>query len=92
MAVSERREELWHRWWFWAIPVAWAATGLVLAAEEFRLAGWSSTGDLLDVVRLAIYWFWCRLAWECAGNAGNPFWTLLSKGALAGGLVVTVLT
>ena len=48
-------------------------------------------GDLLDVLRRAVYWFWCRLAWRCAGNAGNPLWALLTKAALATSLTVTVL-
>jgi hypothetical protein len=72
--------------------VAWTTTALVLAAEELRLAGHPSWGDLCDIARLAVYWFWCRLAWRCAGNAGNLLWTLLAKAALGAGLVATVLT
>jgi hypothetical protein len=84
--------ELWKIWWLWGIPVAWIAIVLVLAAEHLRIAGHASAGDLLDIARLAVYWYWCRLAWKCSGNVGNPVWTLLSKGALAAGLFVTVLT
>ncbi len=84
--------ELWRIWWLLGIPVGLAASALVLAAEELRLAGHAGTGNLLDIARLAVYWFWCRLAWRCSGNVGNPVWAVLSKGALAAGLVVTVLT
>jgi hypothetical protein len=87
-----RRDELWKVWWLWGIPLAWLTTALVLGAEQLRLAGWPVGGDFLDVVRLAVYWFWCRLAWQCAGNVGNPLWTPLSRAALAAGLVATVLT
>jgi len=86
-----RGEKLWRAWWLWGIPAAWAASALVIAAEKSRVAGFHATGDLLDVVRLAVYWYWCRLAWKCSGNVGNPLWTLLSKAALAAGLAVTVL-
>jgi hypothetical protein len=88
MAGSEH----WKIWWLWGIPVAWSASALLLAAEELRLSGLPAAGDLLDVVRLAVYWFWCRLAWHASGNVGNPFRTLLAKAALSSGLVVTVLT
>jgi len=84
--------ELWKVWWLWGIPVAWITSALVLAAEEVRIAGFPGTGNLLDIARLAVYWYWCRLAWRCSGNVGNAVWTFLSKGTLATGLLVTVLT
>ena len=74
------------------MPAAWATSALVLGAEFAREAGLHGTGNLLDVARLAVYWYWCRLAWRCSGNVGNPLWTLLSKAALAAGLVATALT
>jgi len=86
-----RPDLLWKVWWLWGIPLAWLTTVLILGAEEFRLNGVPVAGDLLDVLRLAVYWFWCRLAWRAAGNVGNPLWTLLTKAALAAGLVATVL-
>ena len=43
------------------------------------------------MARLAVYWYWCRLAWKCSGNVDNPFWTPLSKAALAAGFAVNVL-
>jgi len=64
----------------------------VLGAEELRGAEWHGTGNLLDIARLAVYWYWCRLAWKCSQNVDNPVWTPLSKTALAAGLVATVLT
>ena len=79
-------------WWLWGIPAAWATSALVLSAEFLRQSGVHAGGDLCDVARLAIYWFWCRLAWQCSDNVGNPLWKLLSKTALAAGLVATVLT
>jgi hypothetical protein len=85
-------EQAWKVWWLWGPPLAWLTTVLILGAEEFRLNGMPVAGNLLDVLRLAVYWFWCRLAWRCAGNAGNPLWTLLTRAALAAGLVATVLT
>jgi hypothetical protein len=84
-------EKLWKVWWLWGVPVAWITSALVLLAEELRMAGLHSAGNLLDVAKLAVYWYWCRLAWRCSGNVGNPVWTFLSKGALAVGLGVTVL-
>jgi len=86
------REKLWKVWWLWGIPVAWATTALVLAAEFVREAGLHAWGDLCDVLRLAIYWFWCRLAWQCSTNVNSPVWTVISRFALAGGLVATVLS
>jgi len=86
------REKLWKVWWLWGIPFAWITTLLVLAAEHFRLDGLHFAGDLLDIARLAVYWFWCRLAWQCSANVANPLWTPLSRAALAAGLVITVLS
>ena len=81
-----------RRIWLCGIPLAWLVTALILGAEYFRLHEMPVGGDLLDVLRLAVYWFWCRLAWQCAGNVSDPLWTPLSKAALAAGLVATVLT
>ena len=84
--------ESWKTWWLWGIPVAWIASALLLAAEGFRVSGLPAAGDLLDVVRLAVYWYWCRLAWRGSGKFGNTLWAFLSRAALSAGLVVTVLT
>jgi hypothetical protein len=88
MAGSEH----WKIWWLWGMPVAWGASALLLAAEGLRNSGLPATADLLDIVRLAVYWFWCRLAWHCAGNLGSRLPAFFSKTALSAGLVVTVLT
>lgn len=83
--------ELWKIWWLWGIPVAWIATALLLGAEHSRLEGRPAVGDALDIARLAVYWFWCRLAWRCSGNVGNPLWTPLTKAALGAGCVAHFL-
>jgi hypothetical protein len=83
-------EKLWKVWWKWGVPVAWITSALVIAAEESRLAALPSLGDLLDILRIAVYWFWCRLAWRCSASATHRAWEILSKGALAAGFVATV--
>lgn len=83
--------ELWKVWWLWGIPVAWIATALLLGAEQFRLNGWSPAGDLLDIVRLAVYWFWCRAAWLSSRKVVNPLWTPLARTALGTGGVAHIL-
>ncbi|MBC7802959.1 MAG: hypothetical protein H7Y16_03700 [Candidatus Parcubacteria bacterium] len=77
-------------WWLWGIPVAWITSALLLGAEEFRITGLHGWGNLLDCARLAVYWFWCRMAWKLSASARRPVWNLLSKAALAAGFVVTV--
>lgn len=83
------RSRLWRIWWLWGMPVGWLTVAMVIAAEEFRLAGWAPAGDLLDVLRLAVYWGWCRLAWIASGAA---HWLAAAAGraALAAGFVATV--
>jgi hypothetical protein len=95
MAVSElsgASQELWKVWWLWGIPLALITSALVLGGETAREARLHSLGNLLDVVRLALYWFWCRMAWKCSANVDHPAWNVLSKGALAAGFVATVFT
>ena len=86
-----RSEKLWRVWWMWGMPVAWAASGLVLAAEFARNAGSPAWGDALDVVRLALYWWWMRIAWSCSGNVANPVWSPVSRAILILGLSANVL-
>ena len=92
-AGTSRRSRLFfgQRIWLWSIPLAWLTTALILGAEYFRLNAMPIAGDLLDVLRLGAYWFWCRLAWQSAGDFGNPLSALLSKAALAAGFVFTIL-
>jgi hypothetical protein len=85
-------EKLWRVWWLWGIPVAWLASALIVVAESARNTGYPGGGDVLDIARLALYWWWMRLAWKCARNVENPFWTYASRALLALGLVVNVLT
>ena len=83
-------ENAWKVWWLWGVPVAWIASALVVAAEQGRIAGLNVLADLLDVARLAVYWFWCRLAWRSSGHALHPAWRLLGRGVLAAGFVLNV--
>ena len=84
-------EKLWRVWWLWGIPTAWIASALILLAESARGAGHHSLGGLLDLARLAAYWFWLRLAWQRSDNVDNRLWTALARVALAAGLVVNAL-
>lgn len=88
---SGSADRLWKIWWLWGIPVGWLTIALVIAAEEFREAGWMAAGDFLDVARLSVYWGWCRLAWIASGNASITA-RLAARAALAAGFAATVLT
>jgi hypothetical protein len=84
-------EKLWRVWWLWGIPAAWLASALILFAEAARQAGHPGWGDLLDVVRLAVYWYWMRLAWKASRNVDNRVWTPLARAAMAGGFIANFL-
>jgi hypothetical protein len=84
-------EQLWRVWWLAGIPVAWLTTGLVLLAESLRSTGFDGWGDALDVARLLLYFAWFRLAWRCSRNVERRAWTRLAQGALAAGLVLSVM-
>jgi hypothetical protein len=59
--------------------------GLVLLAEAARLEGAATQGDVLDVLRLAVYWAWGWAVWRSARNVERPLWTPLARlGVLAG--------
>ena len=88
----DARDRLWKVWWLWGIPLAWATSALILLAEYLRQRGLHAAGDFCDVARLAVYWFWCRETWRASTKVSSPVWTALSRLALAGGLVVTVLS
>jgi hypothetical protein len=79
--------KLWKIWWLWGIPVGWVASAMIVSAELIRSAGYWGYGDLLDVMRLLVYYAWARLAWRCSHNVENPRWTLVSRLALGAGLV-----
>jgi hypothetical protein len=87
----DRGAPLWKVWWLYGTPLVCAAAALVFLAEELRLAYRPAWADLLDAVRLAVFWLWCWLAWICAGNVAQRVWTPLARAALAAGLVVMVV-
>jgi hypothetical protein len=84
-------QKLWQVWWLWGMPMAWAASALLIGAELARNAGQHSWGNLQDIARLALYWWWMRIAWACSGNVVNPLWSPLSRAALLLGLTANVL-
>jgi hypothetical protein len=55
----------------------------VLIAEEARDAGASVQGDLLDVLRLAVYWAWGWAVWKASRNVQHPLWAALLLGVVA---------
>jgi hypothetical protein len=64
---------------------------LVLIAEEARDAGSSVQGDLLDVLRLGVYWAWGWAVWQSARNVARPLWTPLARAAVVAGLALMIL-
>jgi len=84
-------EKLWRVWWLWGIPTAWIASALILVAESARSAGYHGLGAVLDLLRLAIYWYWLRLTWKRSGNVDNHIWTSAARGALIAGLVLNAI-
>ena len=84
-------EKLWKIWWLWGIPVGWTASAFILFAEILRTAGHPGWADLLDVIRLLIYFGWARLAWRCSHNVSDGRWTLASRIALGAGCVPMVM-
>lgn len=87
----DRGTPLWKVWWVYGTPVACAMAVLLVVAEELRLEFKPAWADLVDVVRLAVFWLWCWLAWICARNVDRRIWTPLARAALAAGLVVMVI-
>ncbi len=79
--------KLWKVWWLWGIPVGWTASGLLIFSEIARNAGYWGCGDLLDVVRLLVYFSWARFAWRCSHYVRDRRWTPVSRFALGAGLV-----
>ena len=86
-------ERLWKVWWLAGIPVAWATSALVLAAEDLRSLGpWAwGWGDALDAARLLVYLAWFRLAWRCSRNVQGAAWTPRARAALAAGLFASAM-
>ena len=90
-AAQARAEPLWKIWWLWGIPVGWATSGMMIFAEFIRDAGYWGCGNLIDVVRLLVYFCWARLAWRCSHNVINQSWTPVSRFALGAGFVAMVM-
>ncbi|HJS76773.1 MAG TPA: hypothetical protein VJ778_05145 [Burkholderiales bacterium] len=56
-----------------------------MLAEAVRLEGSAVQGDLLDLLRLGVYWAWGWAVWKSARNVERPLWTPLARvGVLAG--------
>ena len=69
----------------WGGAAACAIAGLVVLAEAVRLEGSAVQGDLLDLLRLGVYWAWGWAVWKSARNVERPLWTPLARvGVLAG--------
>jgi hypothetical protein len=51
----------------------------VLLAEEARLAGSPVWGDLLDVVRLGLYWVWAWAVWKAAPRVRRRLWRAVAR-------------
>ena len=86
-AARAGAERLWKIWWLWGIPVGWATSGMIVFAEFIRAAGYWGGGDLVDVIRLLVYYSWARLAWRCSHNVRDRRWTPVSRFALGAGFV-----
>ena len=78
---------LWQVWWLYGIPVGLVAAAMFAIADNAREAGQAYWGDLLDVARLAVYWFWFRLVWKYSRNVGLRVWTLMARAGAVAGLV-----
>jgi hypothetical protein len=61
-------------------------------ADNAREAGQAYWGDLLDIARLAVYWFWFRLVWKYSRNVGLRVWTLMARATAVAGLVAMALS
>ena len=64
---------------------------MLFFAEELRLEFRPGWADLLDVLRIALFWLWCSAAWLCARNVKRRIWTPLARVTLAAGLVFMVV-
>jgi len=84
-------ERLWKVWWFLGIPLAGAASALLISADALRETGSHGWATALDLARLALYWFWFRLTWRCSRNVSHAWWTAAVRAALLAGLVLTAL-
>ena len=63
----------------------------MLLAEDVRIEGESTQGDLLDILRLAVYWAWGWAVWKSARNVERPIWTPLARFGVLAGLALMFL-
>ncbi len=83
---------LWKLWWLGGVPLAASLFALSAFAESAWIAGEPGLADSYAILRLALYWFWFRAAWQSAPNVSRWVWTPLARIVLAAGLVAVVLT
>jgi len=83
---------LWQVWWLYGIPVGLVAAAMFAIADNAREAGQTHWGDLLDIARLGVYWFWFRLVWRYSRNVGLRVWTITARAAAVAGLVAMALS
>ena len=84
--------KLWQVWWLYGIPVGLVAAAMLVVSESAREAGQAHWGDLLDIARLAVYWFWFRLVWKYSRNVGLRVWTFTARATVVAGLVAMALS
>jgi len=58
-------------------PCAWWRAAMFAIADNAREAGQTHWGDLLDIARLGVYWFWFRLVWKYSRNVGLRVWSFM---------------
>ena len=68
-----------------------ALIALSAVAERSWLAGAPQSAAFVEILRLAIYWYWCRAAWR-ATLPPRAGWAGAARAALGAGLVIVVLT
>jgi len=60
-------------------------------AEAARDGGSALQGDLLDVLRLGVYWAWGWAVWKSSRNVTRPLWTPLARAGVIAGLLLMAL-
>jgi hypothetical protein len=78
-------------WWLWGGAAACAVVGLALLAEAARLEGKATQANVLDALRLALYWAWGWAVWRSSRNVVRPLWTPLARAGVVAGLALMIL-
>ncbi|MBV9190514.1 MAG: hypothetical protein JO292_04765 [Betaproteobacteria bacterium] len=78
-------------WLLSGAAVIAALVALSALSDERWLAGAPGTAAFAEVLRLVLYWGWCRIAWRVDFDV-SPASRLLLRAALAAGLVTVALT